>query len=196
MKNQIITIKNKAELTRISDNVETIEEAQYIIKLLRKNLKQISHGIGLSAIQIGIPKRVGLIIYKDIEYQLINPIIKECIDEFIYYNEGCLSIPGKFFNVIRYHQIHITNMKPSHNGWEEEECVFAPSINNTSPDMIGIAIQHEIDHFNGILICDKVYKSTPIINTKSPNRNSLCPCGSNKKYKKCCMLKRRTENEI
>jgi uncharacterized protein YecA (UPF0149 family) len=44
-------------------------------------------------------------------------------------------------------------------------------------------IQHEIDHMDGILIIDKEYKSNNV------GRNDPCPCGSGKKYKKCCISK-------
>ena len=45
-----------------------------------------------------------------------------------------------------------------------------------------IAVQHEVDHLNGILIEDRRH-----IVPQKVGRNELCPCGSGKKYKKCCL---------
>jgi len=52
-----------------------------------------------------------------------------------------------------------------------------------------ICVQHEIDHLNGITIHDRENKSKPIISEKKIGRNDPCPCGSGKKYKKCCLKK-------
>ncbi|TRZ81795.1 hypothetical protein D4R86_02170 [bacterium] len=58
--------------------------------------------------------------------------------------------------------------------------------------MLCIQVQHEIDHFNGIVFRERqsldVFK--PIVNVEAKiGRNDPCPCGSNKKYKKCCLNK-------
>ncbi len=34
-------------------------------------------------------------------------------------------------------------------------------------------------------------KPNPVHIEKSPGRNEPCPCGSGKKYKKCCMLRKK-----
>ena len=49
-----------------------------------------------------------------------------------------------------------------------------------------ICVQHEIDHLNGLTIMDRENKPQPIMSEKV-GRNEPCPCGSGKKYKKCCM---------
>ena len=36
---------------------------------------------------------------------------------------------------------------------------------------------------------DSVQKKTPVRSTKKAGPNDPCPCGSGKKYKKCCMQK-------
>ena len=52
-----------------------------------------------------------------------------------------------------------------------------------------ICVQHEIDHLNGISCIDKEVKLEPIVMDKKVGRNDPCPCGSGKKYKKCCLRK-------
>ena len=48
-----------------------------------------------------------------------------------------------------------------------------------------IAVQHEIDHLNGVTIMDKCLK--PMIKKDLPKRNEPCHCGSGNKYKNCCL---------
>ena len=48
-----------------------------------------------------------------------------------------------------------------------------------------VAVQHEIDHLNGVTIMDKCLQ--PMVGTKKPKRNSPCHCGSGNKYKNCCL---------
>ena len=52
-----------------------------------------------------------------------------------------------------------------------------------------ICVQHEIDHLNGATILDREDKSEPIVVKTKIGRNDPCYCGSEKKYKKCCINK-------
>jgi|TARA_Y100000310_G_scaffold122661_1_gene121358 preprotein translocase subunit SecA len=52
-----------------------------------------------------------------------------------------------------------------------------------------ICVQHEIDHLNGETILDREDKPEPIVVKKKIGRNDPCHCGSEKKYKKCCINK-------
>ena len=72
----------------------------------------------------------------------------------------------------------------------KEGCMSYPNQQKPEWDeyLKTIAIQHEIDHLNGITIMDKALK--PITGSAKPKRNSPCYCGSGKKYKRCCMLKK------
>lgn len=123
-------------------------------------------GFGLAAIQIGIPIQAGW--FKTpagSEVLLINPEIHMFINPFIAEGEACLSIPDKYFTTDRYAKISLKN-----NG-----------------EWVGLTghaawiAQHEIDHMGGRL-CD-----TRIHIFKKIGRNAPCPCGSQKKYKKCCL---------
>ena len=102
-------------------------------------------GVGLAAPQVGVSKRI-IIIDEDEEelMVLVNPeIIKsegEVVDE-----EGCLSIPGVYSDVKR--SLKVTVRALNENG---------ETIEITKEGLTGRALQHEIDHLNGILFIDKI----------------------------------------
>jgi len=144
MKKKIIT--NIAELKKKSVNVSSDKEAQDIIKELEENL-DTSRGIGLSAMQIGIFKSVGIIRVKDKEkFNLINPVILEKKEKFKFPQEGCLSLPGIYIDTIRYKEIWLEN----------NENRFLVSVKMDG--ILCIAIQHEIDHINGLTILDRKWR--------------------------------------
>ena len=112
-------------------------------------------GVGLAAPQVGVSKRI-IIIDEDEEelMVLVNPeIIKsegEVVDE-----EGCLSIPGVYSDVKR--SLKVTVRALNENG---------EPIEITKEGLTGRALQHEIDHLNGILFIDKIgrMKRTILLN--------------------------------
>lgn len=116
-------------------------EAQSIIKDLEDSL-DLSRGIGLSAIQIGTPKRVGIIRMRNNKIDLINPKIIEKENKFKFEGEMCLSLPGLSIDTIRYYQITLENNGKQYVSVGLEAC----------------AIQHEIDHMNGLLIIDRKWQ--------------------------------------
>lgn len=145
MKRKIVT--NPKELRKRSITV-SLEEAQDIIKELEENL-DTSKGIGLSAIQIGIPKRVGIIRisqHEGIFLNLVNAKIVEKFDKFRFFQEGCLSLPGIKLDTIRYKEIVIEN--------EGKKYSFDIETDN----ILCIAIQHELSHFNGRTIIDDKWR--------------------------------------
>ncbi len=152
----------------------TIEEAEEIWANLEASLNPDA-GFGLTANQIGVNKRVGFIRYAGKEYRLLNTKIVETSSTTIVYNEGCLSLPGKTINTERYHTITI-----------EDEILGRMHLTMSKDGLLPIIFQHEVDHMNGKTIFDR--KRRPIRrNTPKIGRNQLCPCGSDKKYKKCCI---------
>ncbi len=109
-------------------------------------------GIGLAAIQIGVPKRVAVI---DLDPQgpnskplyLINPVIVEKSEERSTYNEGCLSVPEFWEDVHRAARLTVEYT----NERGEKERVEADGLFAT-------CLQHEIDHINGLLFIDHLSK--------------------------------------
>lgn len=103
-----------------------------------------STGVGLAAIQIGIPFRICVINIGKKEYVLINPIITATSDIALL-NEGCLSIPTLLEQMSRY-----TNLSVAYFDENGESKVTAFS------GMAAQAVQHEIDHMDGVLLTDKL----------------------------------------
>ena len=104
------------------------------------------NGVGLAAPQIGILKRV-LVIDTGEEgekLEMINPIITKLEKEVIL-SEGCLSFPNVFGNVKRYNYAEAEYMTKD----GEKKTIKAEGL-------LAQAIQHEIDHLNGILFIDQV----------------------------------------
>ena len=192
------------------------DEARDLVRALHRQWMRLENCIGLAAPQIGVSKAVAIIrdAKTGVSYNLVNPKIIWKENPFVNENEGCMSSPGRLFNVQRYENIKIENYSPwpSNDGgietpmpdiWEmsggvliRQEAAF--SCNQPQECMGGIfaiAIQHEIDHLHGICLpwneSAKELTSIPYVKNKSYDvgRNDPCPCGSGKKYKKCCMSK-------
>ena len=123
-----------------------------IRELARNMLKSMytARGIGLAAPQVGIHKQM-LVIDLDIENPanpplvLINPEIVSCSATIDTYEEGCLSIPEVYLDVIRPSAVKIS--------YRDE--MGRPKKMNAD-GLLGRCIQHEIDHLNGVLFVDRV----------------------------------------
>ncbi|MBN6185895.1 peptide deformylase [Aneurinibacillus sp. BA2021] len=106
-----------------------------------------AEGVGLAAPQVGITKRVVVIDVGDGIIEMINPEIIERKDEQ-YGPEGCLSIPGLLGDVRRSRWVKAKAL--DRNGNE---------IIVEGEDLLARAIQHEIDHLNGVLFIDLAEKT-------------------------------------
>lgn len=103
-----------------------------------------AHGVGLAGNQVGIAKRLVVIDVGDGLLQLINPEIVRRSGEIVEDTEGCLSIPGWQGEVPRDRQVQMRAMLPNGRiAWFDAENLFAR------------AIQHEIDHLDGVLFLDR-----------------------------------------
>lgn len=111
-----------------------------------------SNGIGLAAIQVGHAKRILLLNIPDENDQqsidnlieMVNPVIIEKSGETTY-QEGCLSVPSFYEDINRYETVTV-NYQDRHGNTKTIE----------ADGLLSIAIQHEIDHLNGILFIDKL----------------------------------------
>ena len=116
-------------------------EFKSIIKDLEDSL-DLTKGIGLSAIQIGISKKIAIIRFNKFNLNLINPVVLEKEEKFKFTDERCLSLPNLSINTVRYNKIKINN-----NG----------KILKLS-GIYAVACQHEIDHCNGLTILDRKWR--------------------------------------
>jgi len=176
-------------LRQKSTPVESVQEAKEIIAKLEASFPD--NGIGLAAIQIGIPKQVAYTKYGGKVSCLINPEIVSKEDEIIFPGESCLSFPGVSRDTNRYKQIVIKNHIIDGDVFREEtqSYFYSPDAEESGNDgLLAIAVQHEIDHFEGKLLIDYNIRIEPVKNVMPKvGRNDPCPCGSGKKYKKCCL---------
>ena len=108
-------------------------------------------GIGLAAIQIGVPKRVIVIDLSRDEKKnplyFVNPKIIKKSDTDSTYEEGCLSVPGQFAEVNRPDKCHVSFL--DYNGKKQEL---------KAEGLLATCIQHEMDHLEGILFIDYLSK--------------------------------------
>ena len=185
-------------LKKVSEPIASVTEALKLIDVLEQTLSYVDNGIGLAAIQIGIPKRVAVLkaeYFKDKKpFYLINAKLVEGDDKFTFFSEGCLSFPGLFLNTSRYQQITIENDRIVGDKFETYKEVFYYPINKEDEIYFGgnklvcIAVQHELDHFDGKVLPEFGMKNIPFVNDKAKvGRNDPCFCGSGKKYKRCCL---------
>ena len=148
---KILTEPNKI-LREKSMPVEKIDED--LQKLMDDMLETMyaAPGIGLAAIQVGVPKRV---IVLDIAPKdeprnpifFVNPEIIKKSDNNSTYEEGCLSVPGQFAEIDRPDKCHIKYL--DYHGQPKEI---------KAEGMLATCIQHEMDHLEGILFIDYLSK--------------------------------------
>ena len=174
----------------------SVDEGLKIAEELLNILSERKDGIGLAANQIGYDASVAVVNVRE-PLILINPVIKEQWDEVPYY-EGCLSFPGKGCHTKRYRNV-IVHTEQEESDWyfsgaesgEEGKGTWEEEGRKQDQELRileSVCVQHEIDHLNGISCIDKAVDTTIRVE-KKPGRNEPCPCGSGKKYKKCCINK-------
>ena len=109
-------------------------------------------GIGLAAIQIGIPRRIIVIDLSKSDAEkspmyFVNPEIISTAKQKIAYEEGCLSVPGQFAEINRPAKCHIKYLDYDGNFQELK-----------AEGLLATCIQHEMDHLEGILFIDYLSK--------------------------------------
>ncbi|MBV8687889.1 MAG: peptide deformylase [Alphaproteobacteria bacterium] len=140
-------------LRRISSPVEEVTpELQTLIDDMFETM-YAAPGIGLAAIQVGVPKRLLVIDLQEPEEEggepvrrplvFINPEIVETSDHLQVYNEGCLSVPEMYAEVERPDRIRARWLDRDGSSREEE-----------LDGLLAICLQHEMDHLEGILFID------------------------------------------
>ncbi len=147
----ILTEPNKI-LRQVSNPVDHVGEEEQ--KLMDDMLETMyaAPGIGLAAIQIGIPKRI---IVMDISRKkenknalhFVNPEITWKAEEDIIYEEGCLSVPNQFAEINRPKECHVKYLD-----------YFGQPQLLKAQGLLATCIQHEIDHLEGILFIDYLSK--------------------------------------
>lgn len=153
-------LRSKAQPVRVVDDdirklIDDMIETMYA-----------SSGIGLAANQVGVLKRVVVldVSYPDGESNLValvNPEIREQDGE-ITWEEGCLSFPGIKEEVTRSERVKVKALNRD-----------GESVEIDANDLFSVALQHEIDHLDGVLFPDRLsFLKRRMINRQMKKRNT------------------------
>lgn len=157
---RIIRLEKDEILKKKSREVENIndEKIQTLIDDMIETMYKYN-GVGLSAVQVGVLKRIVVIDIDDGTgvKVLINPIItKEKGEQEV--EEGCLSFPNQYAKLIRPKEVTVEAL--DRNG---------KKIVIKSKDLLAQAIAHEVDHLNGIVFVDRMLPGT--LEIVEPDKN-------------------------
>jgi len=144
---EILTVPNPV-LKQVSTPVAAVDDD---LRLLMDDMLETMYaapGIGLAAIQVGVPKQV---IVMDLARQdeppqpryFVNPEILWASEETAPYEEGCLSVPEVYDEVDRPARVKLRYL--DYNGQEVVE---------DAEGLFAVCIQHEMDHLKGVLFID------------------------------------------
>jgi peptide deformylase len=101
-------------------------------------------GIGLAATQIGVQRQIFVYDIDDKREVILNPQIAESSGEWVY-DEGCLSIPGLYVEMLRPKNVLVRGINLQGNQVEFE-----------ADELLARLFQHEVDHLNGVLMFDRM----------------------------------------
>jgi peptide deformylase len=151
-----ILIYPDKQLKLVSEEVEEFDKALHDLLDDMYETMVAKNGVGLAAIQIGVPKRVLVINIpiqnedqdrdqpKENTLEIINPVFEEKLGSTVF-QEGCLSVPGIYEDVERFAFVKISYQDRYGNKHEIKD-----------DDFLAIAIQHEIDHLDGKVFIEKL----------------------------------------
>ena len=148
---KILTEPNKL-LRQVSKSVQKVGDDERVLMDHMLDTMYDAPGIGLAAIQIGVPKRI---IVMDISRDenkkepryFVNPVIKNKNEEKAKYEEGCLSVPGQFAEIERPNACEVEYL----DYYGKKQLLKADGL-------LATCIQHEMDHLEGILFIDYLSK--------------------------------------
>ncbi len=105
-------------------------------------------GLGLAAPQVGVQRRIFVYDVGEGPQTLVNPVIGEGRGEWVY-EEGCLSVPGLSWDIVRPKEIHLTGYDLDGN-----------EVSIEADELLARLLQHELDHLDGIMLVDHLEGST------------------------------------
>ena len=159
-----ILIEPNNILRQISQPAEGVgKEEQDLMKDMLETMYSAS-GIGLAAIQVGVPKRIIVIDLNKVEKKnpmyFVNPVIKKKNSINSIYEEGCLSVPNQFAEIERPNKCEVEYL--DFDG--KKQLLEANGL-------LATCIQHEMDHLEGILFIDYLSKLKKSMILKKLSKN-------------------------
>ncbi len=136
-----VLTQRSAEITEIDGNLARLVED--MVETMHE-----ARGLGLAAPQVGVQKRLFVYQMEGCDpVTVINPTITESRGEWEF-EEGCLSIPGLYFPIVRPKEIHLT-------GWDLD----GNEISIEADELEARCFQHELDHLDGRLLISMLDKA-------------------------------------
>jgi peptide deformylase len=146
----VLTIRQYGDpvLKQVTREVEDIDGR--IAKLVEDMVVTMKEapGVGLAANQVGVQKRLFVYDVGDGPTAVINPRIVESSGEWTY-EEGCLSVPGLSWDIVRPNQVHLVGLDLNGN-----------EISIEAEEFEGRVFQHEMDHLDGKLLIERLDTDT------------------------------------
>jgi peptide deformylase len=102
-------------------------------------------GVGLAAPQVGVQKRVFVYDVGEGPQVVVNPELREARGEWAF-EEGCLSIPGLSFELVRPKEVHLVGYDLDGN-----------ELSIEADELLARAFQHELDHLDGVLFIERLH---------------------------------------
>lgn len=164
---RIITLGDE-RLVRRASVVADIDKMIFDLSEAMIDAMHAGDGIGLAGPQVGEMKRLFVChAHGDIPRVFINPEIVQTSHEQITMEEGCLSIPGIYSEVVRPAEVSI-------QAWNEKGRPFRLDADG----VLARVIQHEYDHLNGVLFLDYLSEAKRRRVLKVYNKKADVPCES------------------
>lgn len=131
-------------LKSVAEKVENVDGK--IVRLTQSMFQAMyrAPGLGLAAPQIGVQKQIFVYDIDGEQMTLINPRIVESSGEWVY-DEGCLSIPGLYVEMLRPKQVLLEAIDIDGN-----------EVRVEADELLARLFQHELDHLNGVLMFDRM----------------------------------------
>jgi len=152
----ILTVPDPV-LKQVSKPVDKVDDGLRLLMDDMLDTMYAAPGIGLAAIQVGVPHRLLVIDLQEEDEEtgavvrnpkvFINPEIYETSEDLSVYNEGCLSVPDQYAEVERPAVIRAR--------WQDRT---GKKFDQKIEGMLATCLQHEIDHINGVLFIDHISK--------------------------------------
>ena len=162
----ILTEPNKL-LRQVSKSVDKVGDEERMLMNDMLETMYEAPGIGLAAIQVGVPKRIIVMdISRDEDKRepryYVNPVIKNRNEEKVKNEEGCLSVPDQFAEIERPSTCEVEYL--DYDG--KKQLLKADGL-------LATCIQHEMDHLEGILFIDYLSKLKKSIIIKKLSKNRV-----------------------
>ena len=141
---QIRTYGDPVLKTKAAEVADINGKVARLVDDMFETLYESDSGIALAAPQIGVQKQIFVWDVDDEQMAIINPRIIESSGEWLY-DEGCLSIPGLYVEMLRPNHVLVRGLTVDGNEIEIE-----------ASELMGRMFQHEIDHLHGVLMFDRM----------------------------------------